>query len=142
MKSVSPYLNFNGNTEEAFKFYQSVFGGELLGLTRFKETPDGAKLSAAEQNKIMHVSLPLSKDVVLMATDALESMGHKLVEGNNYSICIDAESKAEVDRIFSKLSQGGKVDMPAQDTFWGAYFAMCKDKFGIQWMLNYTYPKK
>ncbi len=141
MKAVNPYLNFPGNAEEAFNFYKSVFGGEPGGLTRFKDTPEGEKLNASEKEKIMHVSLPIGKENVLMATDALESMGHKVTPGTNFHICISAENKAEAEKFFSGLSKGGKVTMPLADTFWGDYFGMITDKFGIQWMINYTYPK-
>jgi len=141
MKAINPYLNFPGNTEEAFNFYKSVFGGELVGLTRFSDTPEGAKLNANEKEKLMHVSLPIGKNNVLMATDALESMGHKVTPGTNFHISITAESKEEATKFFNGLSKGGKVTMPLADTFWGDYFGMLTDKFGIQWMINYTYPK-
>ncbi len=140
MKKISPYLNFPGNTEEAFNFYRSVFGGELAGLTRFKDIPEGSKLSAEEKEKIMHVSLPVSKENVLMATDALESMGHKVTAGNNFHISISADSKEEAEKLFNGLSNGGKVTMPLADAVWGDYFGMFTDKFGIQWMVNYAYP--
>jgi PhnB protein len=141
MKSINSYLNFPGNTEEAFNFYKSIFGGELVGLTRFKEIPEGAKLNADEKEKIMHVSLPVGNGNVIMGTDALESMGHKLTSGNNFHIAVEADSKEEADKIFVSLSGGGKVTMPLADTFWGAYFGMLNDNFGIQWMVSYTYPK-
>ncbi len=142
MKQVNPYLNFNGNTEEAFNFYKSVFGGEFVGLTRFKDTPEGAKLNAREKEKLMHVSLPVGKNNVLMATDAIESLGHKLTTGNNFHLSIGADSKEEAEKFFNGLSAGGKTTMPLQDTFWGDYFGMLTDKFGIQWMISYTYPKQ
>jgi PhnB protein len=142
MATFNPYLNFAGNTEEAFRFYKSVFGGEFVGLTRFKDIPEGAKLSPAEKEKIMHVSLPIGKGTVLMATDALESMGHTLKPGNNYNISIEAESKEEAKKLYDKLSDGGKIEQPLQDTFWGAYFGMFADRFGTRWMINYTYPKQ
>ena len=138
MTAVNPYLNFMGNTEEAFTFYKSVFGGEFSALQRFKDTPEAEKVSAADREKIMHISLPIGKGVTLMATDALESMGQKLEVGNNFSLSIDAESRAEADRLFDGLSKGGKVEMPMQKTFWGSYFGMIEDKFGIQWMVSYA----
>jgi PhnB protein len=141
MKTLNSYLNFPGNTEEAFNFYKSVFGGELVGLTRFKDTPEGSKLGAGEKEKLMHVSLPIGKGNVLMGTDALESMGHKLTAGNNFHLCIEADNKEEAAKIFTGLAVGGKVTMPLSDTFWGAYFGMLNDKFGIQWMVSYTYPQ-
>lgn len=142
MATFNPYLNFAGNTEEVFKFYKSVFGGEFMNLTRFKDTPEGAKLPPNEREKIMHVSLPIGKGNILMATDALESMGHKLTAGNNFNLSIEAESKEEATKLYDKLSAGGKIEQPLQDTFWGAYFGMFADKFGIQWMVSYTYPKQ
>ena len=141
MKAINPYLNFPGNTEEAFNFYKSVFGGELVGLTRFKDTSETGKLSDDEKEKLMHVSLPIGNGNVLMATDALESMGHKLSFGNNFYLSIEADSKEEADKLFKNLSADGKTAMPLADTFWGAYFGMLTDKFGIQWMVSYTYKK-
>jgi len=141
MATINPYLNFNGNTEEAFNFYKSVFGGEFAVLMRFGETPGCEEMPIAEgdKGKIMHVALPIGNGDVLMATDALESMGQKLIEGNNFSLSIGAESKEEAERLFNGLSEGGKVEMPLGDAFWGAYFGMFQDKFGVRWMVNYDY---
>lgn len=142
MATLNPYLNFNGNTEEAFNFYKSIFGGEFIGgISRFKDTPEGTKLSAADGEKVMHVALPIGKENILMATDAMESMGQKLTVGNNFYLSLEAESKEEADKLYGKLSIGGKIEMPLQDAFWGAYFGMFADKFGVQWMINYTYKK-
>jgi PhnB protein len=141
MPTINPYLNFNGTTEEAFNFYRSVFGGEFLMLQRFKDTPEAGKVSEKERDKIMHVSLPIGKGNILMATDVLESMGQKLEVGNNINLSIETDSEAEADRIFSGLSKGGKVTMPLGKTFWGAYFGMLTDKFGISWMISYTEKK-
>jgi len=147
--SDNPYLNFSGNTEEAFKFYKSVFGGEFTAIQRFsewipsgKETPAANMVQANEKDKIMHVALPIGKGNVLMGTDALESMGHKVTFGNNFHISIEAESKDEATKIFNKLSPGGKIVQPLKDEFWGAYYGQLTDKFGISWMVNYTYPKQ
>ena len=137
MATINPYLNFLGNTEEAFNFYKSVFGGEFAMLQRFKDTPEADKVPVNEREMIMHIALPIGKGNVLMATDALESMGHKITMGTNISLSVSAESKEEADKLFNGLSEGGKIDMPLQDMFWGAYFGMCKDKFGIQWMVNF-----
>ena len=143
MPTLNPYLNFPGNTEEAFNFYKLVFGGDFAGgVFRFKDTPDGNKLSESEQQKVMHIALPIGKGNMLMATDALESMGHKVTPGTNFHLSIEAESKEEAEKIFNGLSKGGKVTMPLADSFWGAYFGMLTDKFGMQWMVNYTYPKE
>ena len=135
--TVNPYLNFNGNTEEAFNFYKSVFGGEFLALMRFKDNPGCGEIPEAEKDKIMHAALPIGKGTVLMATDALECMGQKLTFGNNFYISLAPESKEEADRLFNGLSAGGKVEMPMQDMFWGDYFGTFADKFGVQWMINY-----
>jgi PhnB protein len=142
MATINPYLNFAGNTEEAFNFYKSVFGGEFISLQRFKDTPEAGKVSENEKNKIMHVALPVGKGNILMATDTLESMGQKLTVGNNFYISLEAESKQEAEKLFKGLSAGGKIEMPLEDAFWGAYFGMFTDKFGVKWMVNYTYPKK
>lgn len=138
MTTANPYLNFNGNTEEAFNFYKSVFGGEFLALMRFKDNADCKDWSEADQERIMHVALPIGNGTVLMATDSLESLGQKLIVGNNFYIAISPESKEEADRLFNGLSAGGKIEMPMQDMFWGAYYGSFADKFGVQWMLNYS----
>lgn len=143
MATINPYLNFPGNTEEAFNFYKSVFGGDFVGgINRFKDTPESDKISDNEKNKVMHVALPVGKGNTLMATDALESMGQKVNAGNNIYLSLEAESKEEAEKLFNGLSAGGKVTMPLDDAFWGAYFGMLTDKFRIHWMVNYTYPKE
>ena len=142
MATINPYLNFNGNTEQAFLFYKSVFGGEFTMIQRFKEIPDGPDLPADTQDKIMYIGLPIGKTNILMGTDAIESMGQHLREGNNYYISIQADTKEEAQRLYEGLSQGGTIEMELEDTFWGAYFGMFMDQFGIQWMVNYDYPNK
>jgi PhnB protein len=143
MITINPYLNFLGNTEEAFNFYKSVFGGEFIGgVNRFKGTPGSEQLPEADQQKVMHIALPIGKGNILMGTDMLESMGHKLNAGNNFSLSLNVDSKAEADKIFNALSAGGKTEMELQDSPWGSYFGMFADKFGIQWMMSYEYPKK
>ncbi len=137
MATINPYLNFNGNTEQAFNFYKSVFGNEFIEFQRFGDTPAGDNLSETDKQKIMHVSLPIGANNHLYGTDFLESMGHKLQKGNNCSLSLSVISKPEADELFSKLSIGGVIDMPLADMFWGAYFGMCTDKFGMQWMVNY-----
>jgi len=139
MASVNAYLNFEGNTEEVFNFYKAAFGGEFHMFQRFGDTPGGDKMSDEDKQKIMHVSLPIGKGSVLMGTDALESMGHKVHMGDNISLAIGTESEEEANHLFTALSEGGKVTMPLQKTFWNAYFGMFTDKFGIQWMVNYDY---
>lgn len=137
MATLNTYLNFAGNTEEAFNFYKSVFGGEFSNIQRFKDVPGTENISVEDQNKIMHISLPIGKNSILMATDALESMGQKLIVGDNFSISIGADTKEEADTIFAKLSKGGEITMPLEMAFWGEYFGMLKDQFGIQWMMSF-----
>jgi PhnB protein len=139
MAAINPYLNFNGNTEEAFNFYKTVFGGEFAAVMRFGESPgcDQMPIAESDKDKIMHIALPIGNDNVLMATDTLESLGQKLTEGNNFSISVSAQSRDEADALFGGLAEGGKVEMPLADAFWGAYFGMLQDKFGIRWMINY-----
>jgi len=142
MTSINPYLNFPGNTEEAFNFYKSVFGGEFITLQRFQDTPVAGNIPEKDKSKIMHVALPIGKGNVLMATDALESLGQKLAIGNNMYITIQPESREEAERLFKELSAGGRVEMPLEDMFWGAYYGSFRDKFGIQWMINYDKQQK
>jgi PhnB protein len=141
MVTLNPYLNFNGKTEEAFNFYKSIFGGEFTMLQRMKDTPEADKLSPEDREKVMHVGLPIGKGNVLMGTDSIESMGHVLTEGNNFSLSLQVENKEEADRLFTGLSKGGTVEMPMQDMFWGAYYGMLKDAYGIQWMINCDHAK-
>lgn len=133
---VHPYLNFDGQTEEAFDFYQSAFGGQLSEKMRMGGTPDGGNLSDEEKNRIMHVSLPLGDGIFLMGSDILPSAGHKIQSGNQTYICMDVKSREEADRLFKALSKEGKVEMEMADMFWGAYFGSFEDKFGIRWMIN------
>ena len=140
MAQLNPYLNFMGNTEEAFNFYKSVFGGEFTTISRFKDTPEKDRLPVDEQDKLMHVALKVGNNT-LMGTDALKSMGHSVTPGNQITLSLEAESKEEADKLYSALSAGGKAEMPMQDMFWGSYFGMLDDKFGIKWMINFTYKK-
>jgi PhnB protein len=141
MARTSTYLNFPRNTEEVFNFYKSVFGGEFggNGISRFKDIPpsDGAPPIAPEdKNLVMHIELPILGGHRLMGTDAPESMGFKVIPGNNVHISLEPDTREETKKLFDALSRGGKVTMPLQDMFWGAYYGSCTDKFGIQWMLN------
>jgi PhnB protein len=138
MIKVNPYLNYAGKAEEAFSFYKSVFGGEFSGLFRMKDSPQAAELSEEERNHIMHISLPISDNVTLMASDVLCNYGHTLTVGNNVQISIHPDSREEADRLFKGLSAGGNVIMPMEDTFWGDYFGSFTDKFGVNWMVNYS----
>ena len=137
MASVSTYLNFNRNTEEAFLFYKSVFGGEFFGngIMRMGDVPQEG-LAEADKNLVMHVELRILGSHSLMGTDAPESMGFNLIKGNNVYINLQPDTRAETKRLFNALSTGGEITMPLQDMFWGDYFGSCTDKFGVQWMFN------
>ncbi|XZF14928.1 VOC family protein [Chitinophagaceae bacterium MMS25-I14] len=136
MATLNPYLNFQGNTEEAFNFYKAAFGGEFQVLQRFGDTPQSDQIPENEKNLIMHVALPI-KGNTLMGTDNLESMGHTLNMGDNISLSLSPESEEETHQLFDKLSAGGNIIVPLQQMFWGALFGMFVDKFGIKWMINY-----
>ena len=139
---TSTYLNFADNTEEAFNFYKSVFGTEFVGdIARFGDFPaqEGQPaMSDADKQLVMNVQLPILGGHLLMGTDAPESMGFQLNQGNNVYICLDPDTRAEADTLFAKLSAGGKVEEPLQEMFWGDYFGSLVDKFGVQWMINCT----
>ena len=141
MAKVSIYLNFAGNTEEAFNFYKSVFKTEFdTPIYRMKEVPMPPSAPAfpeKEQNAVMHMSLPILSGIVLQGTDMLESMGHQLRIGNNTTICLEPDSKEETDRLFDALSAGGSDINPMMDMFWGAYWGTCLDKYGILCMFNF-----
>lgn len=144
MTTVNTYLTFNGNCEEAFSFYKSVFGGEFPYVGRFGEMPpqEGAPpIPDSEKNKIMHISLPISDETVLMGSDTGGEWTANYKEGNNFSISINTDKIEEADRIFTELSNGGIVTMPMNKTFWGSYFGMFKDKFGINWMISVALDK-
>lgn len=140
MKGVHVYLNFDGETERAFEFYRSVFGGEFSSFNRFGGMPGGDQFSAAEQNRIMHVSLPLGGGYILMGSDTLPSMGHVLNRGNNYYVSLTPENREHAQALFKGLSVNGSVEMELQDTFWGAYFGSFRDQFGVGWMINLDNP--
>jgi PhnB protein len=146
MAKVSTYLNFKRNTEDAFNFYKSIFGGDFQGgIMRFGDVPpeqSNMPLPEGDKNLIMHIELPILDGHILMGNDTPDSMGFKLNIGNNVYITIEPDSKEETIRLFNALSEGGKVEMELQDTFWGAYYGSCSDKFGVQWMFNYPNPKE
>lgn len=139
MATVNAYLNFNGNCEEAFDFYQSIFGGEFGFVGRFKDMPPDMQVPAGSGELIMHISLALSSESTLMGSDCIPGYGPPFIAGNNISLSIDAGSEEEANQLFAGLSAGGTVTMPMDKTFWGAYFGMFTDKFGINWMMNYDY---
>jgi PhnB protein len=145
MARVSIYLNFPRNTEEAFLFYQTVFGGEFTndGIARMGDVPpmEGVPpMTEEDKNLVMHVELEMMPGYYLMGTDAPESMGFNVNKGNNVNINLEPDTKPEADRLFKGLSEGGVVTMELQDVFWGAYFGSCTDKFGVNWMVNVANP--
>ena len=137
---LNSYLNFGGNAEEAFRFYQSVFGGELF-VQKMSDVPGTENLSENEKDYAMHVSIPIGDGQFLMASDCLDSRGQKLNIGNNNYISITPDSREEADRIFNGLSAGGEIEIPMEDMFWGDYFGSFTDKFGVKWMINYNNQK-
>ena len=140
MARVSTYLNFAGNTEQAFQFYRTVFGGEFNGpIHRFGDAPPAPgqpPMSDADKKLVMHIELALIGGHVMMGTDAPASMGFTVVHGNSVHINLEPDTRADAERLFKGLSAGGKVEMPLQDMFWGAYFGSFTDQFGIHWMVN------
>jgi PhnB protein len=145
MAKVNPYLHFLGNTEEVFNFYKSVFGGDFAAVMRFGDMQgqEGCEnMPDEDKEKIMHISLPLSDGNVLMGNDAVGEYAEGAIFGNNISLAVSPDSKEEAEKVFNGLAEGGEVTMPLSDTFWGAYFGMLKDKYGIEWLVNYDYPKE
>ena len=141
MTSVNVYLNFNGNCLEAFEFYRAVFGGEFPYVGKFKDMPageDGGKMSPEDGDKIMHISLPISKETSIMGSDTGGEWAPSFKQGNNFSISINTDTKEEADRLYNGLSAGGQQTMPMNQTFWGDYFGMFTDKFGINWMVSFA----
>lgn len=137
MANINPHFNFNGNAEEAFNFYKSVFGGTFTKLIRFKElSSEEFPVPQNEENKIMHIALPIGKSV-LMGNDVPEMMGRTNENENRSKIVVNTESKAEADTIFNGLSAGGQIEMPISDSPWGTYFGMFRDKYGIEWMVEF-----
>ena len=140
---IHSYLNFENKAEEAFRFYEKVLGGKLTEFYRFGAMPmEGVELTPEQKNRIMHVGLQLPDGQMIMASDRLPGMGPARVEGNNYSISVHPDSRPEADRIFNALAQGGTITMPIADQFWGDYFGSLTDRFGVNWMVNYTDPAK
>lgn len=139
MITANVYLNFDGKCKEAFEYYKSVFGGEFTYVGSFGEMPSMPgmpDLSEEYRKRIMHISLPLGGNTVLMGSDILPQMGHELKEGNNYAISLLLDTTDEADRVFASLADGGTITMPMERTFWGAYYGQVTDVFGIHWMLN------
>ena len=137
MALINPHINFNGNAEEAFSFYQSVFGGEFAMIMRLKDLSSPEfPVAEADANKIMHIALPIGKNI-LMGNDVPQSMGPVNEAENRSKISISAESREEADKLFSGLSAGGSIEVPISDSPWGSYFGMFRDKFGIEWMVEF-----
>ncbi len=138
MTTINPYLTFDGTCEAAFNFYKAAFGGQFSFIGRYKDMPPNPEYPVSEEDKekIMHVSLPISKETNLMGSDAGSAWGKDTKQGNNYSVSINTDSVDEVTRLFNALSEGGTVKMPLAKTFWGAWYGMFVDKFGIHWMVN------
>ena len=140
MPLINPHINFNGNAEEAFTFYKSVFGGDFTTIILFKEmsSPEHP-ISEHEANKVMHIALPIGQNI-LMGNDVPESMGQVNEAENRSKISISAESREEADKLFNGLSAGGSIEVPMNDSPWGSYFGMFRDKYGIEWMVDFD-PK-
>jgi PhnB protein len=138
MTTVNPYLSFNGTCEEAFVFYKKIFGTEFQFVGRYKDLPSTERQNFPKESdeKIMHISLPISKETILMGCDSSEAFGQPTVFGNNISLSVTTESKPKADEIFKGLSAGGQIKMSMNQTFWGAYFGMLVDRFGIHWMIS------
>ena len=139
MALINPYIHFNGNAEEAFTFYKSVFGGEFAKVIRFKDlASSGFPVAEKEENKIMHIALPIGKGSMLMANDVPEAMGRTNENENRSKIVISAESKEEADKLFNGLSAGGQIEGPIGDAPWGSYFGCFRDKYGIEWIVEFA----
>ena len=137
MPTINPHINFNGNAEEAFTFYKSVFGGEFARIVHFKDLSGIGQVSEKDANKIMHIALPIGKSNVLMGNDVPELMGQVNENENRSKISISTESREEADKLFNGLSAGGTIEFPIGDSPWGSYFGMFRDKFGIEWMVDF-----
>lgn len=134
---LTPYITFNGNTEEAFNFYSEALGGKLVSIERFGDTTYGEQMTDEDKKKIMHITLQAPGGVMLMGNDHMDFMGQPFVAGNNFSLSLHPDSEAKADQLFNGLSPGGMVIMPMAKVFWGSYFGMFIDKFGIKWLINH-----
>ncbi len=139
MPKINTYLSFNGNAEEAFDFYKSAIGGDYERIQYFRDLPDH-QVTEEEKNRVMHIAFPIGNNL-LMGCDTSDAFGNTVIMGNNFSISLSADSKEDADRLFANLSAGGKATMPMNNTFWGAYFGMLTDRFGISWMIDFELPK-
>lgn len=141
MINTDVYVHFNGQSEAAFTFYKSVFGGDLITARRYGDMAGSEKMNPADRERMMHIALKISPSTTLMGSDLPSAEDHNFRQGNNLHICLQAETEKEADKLFDALSKGGRIEMPMNKTFWGAYFGMIEDKFGIHWMINHTYPQ-
>lgn len=140
MATMNTYLIFNGQAEQAFNFYKSVFAGELSELSRMDNIPDNPyPLTDEEKNRLVHVALPIGQHNVLMGSDIIASAGHQVVNGSNMQISLNVDSEQEARHLFNGLSAKGEVEMPLENTFWGALFGSFTDQFGVKWMVNYQH---
>lgn len=142
MAIINPYLNFNGNTEEVFNFYKSVFGGEFTRIMRYKDMHSEGELPAGEGEKIMHVALPIGEGSALMGSDTLEMMGGPATAGSNFSIALNPDSEEQTHQLFNALAEGGQVGMALAQVPWGALFGEVTDKYGIRWLVNYEFSQQ
>jgi len=142
MTRFNIYLTFEGNCEQAFEFYKSVFGGEFSHVGRYKDMPEDPNCLVEDKEKIMHISYQINDNAILMGSDTGGQWADQFKKGNNFSISIQADSKKHANRLFKDLSVGGNIIMPLDDTFWGSYFGMLTDKFGIQWMVSFDETAK
>ena len=144
MTTLNTYLTFNGNCQQAFDFYKNVFGGEFVVISYFKDMPDdpNCQLKDEDKEKVMHVSLPIDDNCTLMGSDTIDEQAKDFIQGNNFSISINADSKDDADSLFAALEKNGNVIMPMDNTFWESYFGMLTDQFGIQWMISFDQTPK
>lgn len=135
---LNTYLTFEDNCQDAFNLYKEIFGGEFSTVMKFSDIPPGEdfKYDEDEKDKLLHISMPIGKDSYLMGSDTPKSVNSKLQQGNNCALSLDTHCRSETERIFKALSEGGSITMPLEDTFWGAYYGKCIDRFGIHWQLN------
>lgn len=138
MKALTPYLNFDGTTEEAFTFYAAVLGGQIMGVARFRDFGSMDQLPEVDLDKVANVALMLPNGTMLMGTDMLASLGQQLKSGNDFALHVEADDATEAQRLFDGLSDGGSVSMQPGSTEWAEWFAGCSDRFGVEWMISYT----
>ena len=135
MRNVDLYLHFNGTSEKAMTFYKKIFGGEFIAVQRYRDMPGSEKMPTENRDKIVHMSLKVAEGTTIMASDVVSDESG-IQFGNSYHICLQASTEKEADKLFAHFSEGGRIEMPMNKTFWGAYFGMCIDQFGVQWMIN------